>query len=181
MTNLLPMGERKKVSREFLARFVVAALIVVGAAEAVLVVLVAPSYFLARARVEAAVREHESLEKLSPTQDPAIASFLASTRAKIDAGVANESPGAMSATLGKIISLKGAGIRLVGFKSESKGAGSSIVTINGVAADRDSLLRLKERIENEATWGEVDLPVSSFAKDRDINFMIQFTESTTPK
>ncbi|MDP3645652.1 MAG: hypothetical protein Q8R25_01050 [bacterium] len=181
MTNLLPIGDRKGVSKEFLARLAAAALIVVGLAEAILIVLVAPSYFLARSRIEAAEKEHVSLEKLSPAKDPAIATFLSTTKAKIDAAVANEQPDAMSTTLANIVTLKGAGIHILGFKSESKGAGSSVVTVNGIAADRDALLRFKERIEREATWGAVDLPVSSYAKDRDINFVIQFTETDAPQ
>jgi hypothetical protein len=50
---------------------------------------------------------------------------------------------------------------------------NSTLSIGGVATTRDALLSFKKKLEADEKFEEIVLPVSSLAKDTDIDFSLQ--------
>lgn len=78
--------------------------------------------------------------------------------------------------LPKILDLKTADVRVenISFSEQvtDKNKVSHIIGISGVAATREALLAFGNSLRREAFIKEVDLPVSNFAKERDLEFSL---------
>lgn len=48
------------------------------------------------------------------------------------------------------------------------------ITISGYAADRETLLKIKEILENSSEYKDIDFPLSNLVSPKDINFRFSF-------
>jgi hypothetical protein len=83
----------------------------------------------------------------------------------------------MYPVIGHIVSLTGSSITLSDISYQIQTATSASITLQGRAADRQSLLSFTQTLETNGHFQNVDLPVSSFAKDTDIDFSISLNTS----
>jgi hypothetical protein len=72
----------------------------------------------------------------------------------------------------KIIQVKNTAIRITDIQYKTVTATSSLITLEGNADRRDALKEFVTELENITGFTDVVLPVSNFAKDRDIDFTI---------
>lgn len=50
----------------------------------------------------------------------------------------------------------------------------SEISLSGISDSRDSLLLYVETLKSNESFGEIDLPISNLAKERDIDFSLKF-------
>ena len=77
-----------------------------------------------------------------------------------------------SAVIRLITDNKGDYVRIQSVAFEKGVATEGKIVLAGIARDRDSLTDFVKMIESQEIFTKVDLPVSNFAKDKDINFSI---------
>ncbi len=74
----------------------------------------------------------------------------------------------------KILEKKSANIRLTGILFGAVSDKRQIV-LNGIAKDREALLEFAQSIGREKAFSDISLPVSNFAKNKDIEFSFSVT------
>ena len=99
-----------------------------------------------------------------------IAKIFHTTNNKLAALSSSSQSNNLDTLVADIISLKGSSVQLDQITYNKDTATSSTFTLQGVALDRDSLLLFSKKLEADAVFQNVNLPVSNFAKDKDINF-----------
>lgn len=67
-----------------------------------------------------------------------------------------------------------AGVKVTSISYERK-KDDGLVLVGGVAPDREALLAFLKVLRQEPLFSEVDLPISSFVKNRDIDFSMKIT------
>ena len=70
-----------------------------------------------------------------------------------------------------LISKKNSGIKISGVVYSPKAQNFTVV-VNGIADDRESMTSFVKSLDNEVVFDEVNVPVSNYAKSKDIPFSI---------
>jgi hypothetical protein len=81
-----------------------------------------------------------------------------------------KSPVYVQDLLNKIVSFKNTGIRLTDVLYQSQTSSTSILTLRGVASNREALISFSKNISSDPLFKNVNIPVSNFAKDKNISF-----------
>lgn len=79
--------------------------------------------------------------------------------------------------LSKIIFLKNNGIRLTDVIYQKQTATTSVFTLKGFAINRDSLISFSKNISSDPVFKDINLPVSNFTKDKNIEFSFDINVS----
>lgn len=74
----------------------------------------------------------------------------------------------------RVISLKPAGVSLGGLLWKKSDTGA-VISVSGVAKDRQALLLFQEQLNSSHQFSRAVLPVSNFAKDRDLEFELSIS------
>lgn len=77
-----------------------------------------------------------------------------------------------SAITKSIIKERNESIYFTELSFELQNATTTFITLRGVAKDRKSLLRFSDDLSSE--FGQINLPVSNFAKEKDLEFYLDF-------
>ena len=170
MYHLLPPEDKKSLARDYQFRRVFAALSLFAAAGAILLIAMTPSYFRVSESREAAAAD---LAAASAKNDPAAENSLSGEISADAAEAALLSPGTSLTVFDafeKAVADKPADIHISGLFYGTGSAGT--IRITGKADTREALLRYDDTLRGEAIFSKVDLPISSFASNRDIDFTI---------
>jgi hypothetical protein len=175
--NLLPKEEKDLIKGTFKSRSIGAALYVVSFVLISGIVMLMPVYFVSTGYMqEDSVRggsgskiidsgEVEELLKI-PEEINAKASFVQSFVSM---------PSSVE-TINKIFSFlpEGVFLKSVNFDRNQtfKGKTGTVVLVSGNALTRDSLLKFSNSLKESKEFSQVEIPVSSFAKDKNLSFSI---------
>ncbi len=175
MFKLLTEPEAKKVAREYARR---RGVVILAGLILVLVIGIAgllPSFVLLN------VRENEVLERVRITDTlepkaggPDVEVWLSLTNRRLALLSPELDTDRPSVSIGQILEQKVPGIRLTGIswiKADDKVA----ISVAGISRDRQTLVTFENRISTSGYFSDVTLPISDFAKDRDISFQIKFS------
>lgn len=176
MTNLLPLHVQKQIASEYKRRRT----IIILSACIVTIILSAgflvPSYILStvkRSEVRNAVAQARStIEDFEKTKSEA-SILLKDAEKKLALLGTTDVASHPSDVMRVVTDTKGPYIRLQSITFETgKGDGVGNMVVAGIAKDRDSLTGFVKQLESEKLFSKVDLPVSNFAKDKDIMFSL---------
>ena len=171
MHEFLPEIYARIVAKEYRTRLFFVSFSLAIVALAIALALSLPSYFLLRAKAEAANTiasaqpagaEIEGTAKRIEEQRSVIASLAGQER--------------MAAAIERLVSRQTAGIRISGL-SLRRGVGSAALSLSGIAATRENLVFFVKSLEGDPTFTNVNLPVSALAKARDISFSLSIDHS----
>lgn len=171
MLNILPKQQKDALKKEYvLRRYVVWAGLVLSALIISLVLLV-PSYLLSRVRLtDARVKLEQTKAALDSKSFPIdVATELsAATRNAQDLRpfVKQTSPH----DLIKIFETKPNTIKLTEIHFGNRPPAQATIFLKGIAANRESLTNFGRLMEARTEFSKVDLPVSNFAREKDIVF-----------
>lgn len=176
MFNLLPKTEKEAIRREYRFRL---AIVILGLSFGSLIiasVLLLPSFLLSSEKEKAAGQRYETLSaSVKHNSSDNLDAVLRDAKQHL-ALLGHESPKILLHTLIlRIASLKSDRVSLSNFSFVGMDDGKKTVTVSGVARDRASLLAFVRAIERAGLFEKVDVPISNFAKDTDINFSITAT------
>ncbi len=175
MINLLPLEEKKKVRGEYFARLAVTTLYFLFATLLIVLVFIISSYISLAAAGEA---NRNRLDMLASGGAPATEEFdriILETNKKLNILQGGDKDEHIyDQVFGTIISYKGE-IRITGLSYEKAKDGSALVRLTGVSPDRESLLAFTKVLEQEGPFTNVEVPVSNFVKEHDIEFSMEIT------
>lgn len=182
LTNLLPHDRSKKMQREYYVRL---GTVIVSALSAVVLgsgALLIPSYLYLQSQITAEQAHNADLDARLATSNGKEASArlsLLTQDANYLARLATTS--AATASIRSVLMLPRPGIVLSGFTyaPASKGPNGKM-TIAGTAATREMLRAYVQTLGTVPFVTTVDLPISSYAKERDIPFIITLTGTLSP-
>ncbi len=182
LTNLLPEHRKRKLAHGYLFRvFVVASLLVTLLVVAHALLLI-PTYLYVAGQASAEEK------RLATLQIPALDSLEKEIEARIRALEGNENrliqqsdrPTAARA-IGAVLVPPRTGIRITGFTfSPSTTAELTKMTLTGRAVNREALRTYVQTLDDLIFVEKAELPISAYAKERDIEFIVTLTGSFKP-
>jgi len=89
----------------------------------------------------------------------------------------SKNPKLPSTSFDQVLSSKNQGVKITRLSFSIIGKGQGQITVNGIAKDREGLVAFIENLKGKAGFAEVDTPVSDFAKDKDISFVLNIKTS----
>lgn len=179
MLNLLQKKDQKKIYQEYRLRRVVVSLALLTFVGIFLLVLLLSALVLSVARKDEAVRSLTALQEKSSQDTKGVESSLAVANERLLA-LQKEKTVSAHDTFVSIVNDTPTGVRLTGFayqyQTDAKTKDSTKqqlqVTVSGRSVDRDSLRTFVKDLEAADIFDNVTLPVSNFAKDKDIDFIL---------
>jgi hypothetical protein len=172
MLNLLPKNQKSKIVREYRIRFVAVACSLFLAAEIISLILLFPSYLTVQTRINILNSQSTSQKVQNLTTEIAsLGSIIQQTNNYLDVFNSSSTPVGVVESLQNIIGTRDKTIRIGSFYYKTNKEQQQIV-ITGKANSRQSLLDFTKKLKNLPGVVSVDLPVSDFAKSKDIDFSI---------
>lgn len=172
MFNLLPNEDRINVKEEYRRRVVVFSLLFLAIALASSIVLLLPSVYILSQNGGRLKEELEEFKKAPESEDYQIlAKEVRLTRSRLQALKKYPERFEVAEILKKVVDgkPKGAKIDTITFSSAEDGLK---ITLNGIATNRELLRTFVNSLKNDTTFTGVDVPLSSFAKAEDAEFII---------
>ncbi|MEK7614469.1 MAG: PilN domain-containing protein [Patescibacteria group bacterium] len=178
MINLIPPIEKAKIAGAYKKRFFIVFLSLSATAFLIGAVFLVSPYRLAEDNTATILKNIDIVKSLNgplETSNPEFAikdiqkklGILASQKNKNTAGVLIEN----------ILSEQPRKVGINGF-TYGKKKGDSEIEIRGTADSRDDMLDFVRTLENNQYFAKVDVPVSVFIKDKNLEFSIQVTTKT---
>lgn len=171
MFNLLPPDEKKNIHSIYTLRridFVLLAFFATGVAANLLLF---PSFLLTQIK-HSEVKEEISFRQTSlqekNTGELSTAIDKAKEEIEVLSTLTKDAP-TVYELFSKIVARKSEEIKITGILYGGEKNTHEIV-VNGIAQNRDALLRFAENVKRELVFSNVSLPVSNFAKNKDIDF-----------
>lgn len=175
MINLIPNQEKKKMARDFYIKLVAVFYLVLGSAVFIASTSILPPYFLSSVNKNA-VNDRLKLQSNVPV--PVVGEDTLNKVKEIDKklilleGLQGKQFLVSEKVINKIISLKSPEIRISRISYRSLGENGRTIILDGIANNRKSLLSFNQALKDDASFKEVNLPISNFVKESDIIFSI---------
>lgn len=181
LTNLLPKDRNRALRKLYFLRLTVVGVLLLAGIGIVHGVLLLPSYLyvkdLAKERETLLAAVTQRLEGSEEQEIDARVKGLADDAAYL--GRLGAAPKA-SAAVSAILELPRPGITLTGFSFAPSSEGEARMHVSGVAMTRESLRAYEQALKAAAFISSADLPISAYAKERDIDFTIALTGPFLP-
>lgn len=175
MINLIPKEQKRKMVRVFYYKLAVLFFVMLGTSMFIASVIILPSYLVA------SVKNNISNEKLVAQKNEPVPLPDATTVATIK-GINNQLSMIENAEKNKVdfskniidslLSEKIPGIKIVEISYQNDPASGQKISIQGTAPSRDALLSFRLALEKNTAFKQVDLPISNFIKDSNIQFSL---------
>ncbi|MFZ2072182.1 MAG: hypothetical protein WA101_03560 [Minisyncoccia bacterium] len=180
MINLIPIEEKRKMSKDFHFRLVALFLWTLGLSVLMASIALIPAYFLV---TEKANWENQKLETLK--KEPMLKVEQQTKQIVTDLNIklgliekAEQKKFLVSQkVIGEIMLKKMPDIKINKFSYESNPIKSKKINIRGIAPDRERLLIFRQMLEDDPAFLEVDLPISNFIKGSNIEFYLSLMPS----
>ena len=174
MFNLLPKQEKEAIRREYRTRLVIVILWFSFATLVIASVLLVPSILLSSQKEKVAEQRFETLSK-SVEKDNTVNLDAVLRKAQSHLSLlSHEAPKVLlHELLVNIVSTKTDSVSLARFSFAKASEGKRYADINGIAKDRATLLSFVKALERSGLFEKVEVPISNFAEDTDIEFSIR--------
>ena len=177
--NLLPPERRRMLSREYLIRLSIVAVMLATVLAVIAALLLLPAYVFLTTNIVAKEARLANIEStLSSSDEVALSARITALSNDAAALAALEDAPSASASIRTVLAIARPGIILSGLTfSSGVDKKPSVLAVSGRAATRDALRRYQIELQNAPAALSADLPVSAYAKDSDIAFTITMTLS----
>lgn len=175
MTNLLPQSEQLTIQKEYKYRRAVVFVLMFVGAVLMSAGFLLPSLILSNIKLETIGSEAKKARVENEEQSKVNSStvVLKETEEKLALLKSDDEERSVVSAISLITKNKSPNIRIKEISYESGEMGRIVIT--GISKDRQSLTDFLNQMQTIAVFKSVDLPVSNFAKDKDINFSMQIT------
>lgn len=171
--NILPDTEKSLIVKGLRRRFYVVALILVSIAFILGTVMLLPSYFLTRVQVATVISDASNENEIEKKYTE-ILNLPTEIEYKLNIFQKNYADGTVIFHLLKLeedlpekIKINTFSFRRNALYNEKRG---TVITVSGVAADRDSLVQFSTSLKSSKSFSVVDVPISSLTKDKNLPF-----------
>lgn len=180
MINLIPKEERKKITIDFYSRIAILFFLTTGLVFILAAVVIVPSYFFSSLKNSIADiklnTQKEEPVSLPDQQSLAIIKDLNHKLEVIESSKNNKfsvSKNVVNAILSKRIF----DIKITNISYNNDATKGKTINIQGNAPSRGILLLFRKELEDSADFKQVDLPISNFVKESDIQFSLSLIPS----
>jgi hypothetical protein len=171
MFNVLPDTNKKDIIKDYHKRYLVVWLASVVVIQVFFLLCLLPGYVYLISQKNSLQAEDASTKvsgaSNSVTQADQVFKITNTELSLLSASSTESTPFSLVA---QIVALKGSDITIGQITYENKSNTQPSIVLQGVAANRESLLKFSKKIEESGIFQGVDLPVGSFAKDKNIEF-----------
>lgn len=177
MFNLLPQNRKDEIRRTYRMRLVVVALLLFLAIETVSILLLLPSYIISRENTDSARQNLATLQnRLKKTDVETLTKEMRKTKERLDflktASTTTRVTDILAASLGK----RPAGLSVREVHAGKNGAFWN-VELRGIAENREMLRSFARELRTSPVFSSVEVPVSSFAKEVELNFVVELVSA----
>lgn len=177
MINLLPQERKKKLEREYLFRVGITYLLFLIAALIIGAIALLPTYFFAHAKESVVYKQVDELKATTQSNETSqVKADLLSVKERLSALAQGEDRTSFYHVIDTLASHTNTAISFSNI-SYTRGAGNTptSLSLGGTAATREALTSFTQALKDDELFDSVVLPVSSLAKDKDIEFHIDIT------
>lgn len=177
LTNLLPKSSMRTLRREYFLRLATVGSVLLLALLVAHAALLFPTYLYGQANAAAKQAELEALKASRATaEEREIADRLSRLRTDITHLGRLSTLTTGSALVREVLNVPRPGIRLTGITvARAQQEGPDTMTVSGTALTRDSLRAYVTALEAAPSVASAELPISAYAKERDIPFIVKIT------
>jgi hypothetical protein len=172
--NLLPNKEKETLKKNLKLRFLILALFLLSISFLLGLIMLLPSYFLALGNLSKISLENSLSTLKNDDTVKTILNLPQEINSKLKLLQANSKSVSVTDTVSKIIKYLPAGVKLnsVSFAKNQnyKDKDGTVVMVSGVALSRDSLVLFASSLKESGLFSDVEVPVSSLTKDRNLPF-----------
>lgn len=171
MLNLLPSQQKIAIQKEYSARRYIVAFGFVISVLAISLALLSPSYFSTRTRAKIAGDELKFVKQAIDAELPS-AELVSELSAAVKHAEALK-PLAKPVSVYELVRIfegKPKTIKISDISFSDQTGDRPVFTLRGMAQDRESLTAFGRTLESRVEFESVDLPISNFVKERDIDF-----------
>lgn len=183
LTNLLPPSRTRRIRHGYLLRLLTVALLLGAFVVVVHGLLLLPAYLHVSAEVRERTEERARLTANTGTpEERAVQSRIEALRGDIShLSRLGETPTA-SAVLERVLLVPndGVGVQGIAYSAPISATSTGRMVLSGTAATRESLRSYVSALEEVPGVGEVELPISAYAKETAIPFSITLTGTFKP-
>ncbi|MEO8638145.1 MAG: hypothetical protein ABI430_04575 [Candidatus Taylorbacteria bacterium] len=173
MHNLLLEKNKRDIEREYWFRLTIIFLFLLSVLGVILFIALIPSYIFAGLQEKSALEKKQTGEQSAVSVESRNLDLLFKETTNRIAELGGEGS---SLSLHEIIALilkhKNSSIRIEGFTFEPEKDKTRALSLQGIAASRDSLVSFRNDLGQEKDW-QVSLPDSNFAKQSQIDFNLE--------
>ncbi|MSR73362.1 hypothetical protein EXS61_02045 [Candidatus Parcubacteria bacterium] len=181
MTNLLPQTKLASLAKEYkyrLTTVVIFTFVVVVVLSAGFLV---PSFIISNVKLAGIAVEAQKVRAVSELQNTKSTSGTILKDIKMELALLrpDASEDSVQNVIGLITKNKSSDIRIqsVSYVRSVAGTEDGKIVVSGIAKNRKSLTTLTSQIQSNSIFKNVDLPISNFAKYKDIAFSMQISGS----
>jgi hypothetical protein len=175
MFNLLPELEKRFVRSEYSRRRGIIAFSFSLAAIIIAALFLVPSHIVSYYRQKNLQQSVSVLkESIATKNQQNLNSTISTTNKKIETVMNEQGPKVTDILVG-ISHKKSSNIKIKSFQLSRNSSGKRIISLRGISQDRESLFAFANRFKDDSAYGKVDLPISNFAKDQNIDFSMTLT------
>ena len=178
MINLLPPEAKRKVSREYVARLTMVALLAGIALIALAAALKVPSYLLLNGQVDAYSAQYFELQT-GQANLKAAEETIKGTNALARHLAAPEPVRPSSEIIATLDRLAGSNVTIQQFEIDQSAEKVTKIVIRGNAVNRISLAAFSDAVAAHPDFAEANVPIANLAKDQDIDFEINVVPAET--
>lgn len=172
MNNLLLNEDKKRVIREYLTRLFVVFLFLLAFLGGIFFLSLLPSDISSWSKEKAIQSQKQAVDQAVFSLESENLNFLISdVKEKVESLKKGSSGLPLHVVLEKILAHKNSGIVITGFIFQPEKTKNRQVSVEGIANSRDNLVKFSKSLEEEEVFA-VSLPVSNFAKQGNIDFML---------
>lgn len=176
--NLLPHSEQKHIRREYYMRVAVVGSILLSSVTVMGILMIVPSYILAHNERVILEEQHKEVVE-GVKQDTTSQEVIKTMNHQIERADELISKKHIASIFAEIVHEKPPGAFITGLYQEKGSAKLYTVDVRGVADTRATLLSFQESLKNNRAFDSVTIPISNFAKSKNIPFTITLTISDT--
>ncbi len=177
MTNLLPQSEQSLIKKEYKYRRLVVMILLLVGAVVVSSGFLFPSLILSNIKLSTIsdAAEKARISNEQQTKDSSSGAVLKTTENKLALLKSKDSETAFTYLVDLITENKSPDIRIKDISYERSDDGNGKIVVSGLSKNRESLTVFSNQMQAISIFKAVDLPVSNFAKDKDISFSMQIS------
>lgn len=174
MRNLLPEQNKKIIRREYFMRVLSIAFIFLFLTALLSSTFLLPAFFLSIEKEKSVRESAEIVSKSVKFREQNSTDFLLEEAERKLELLSSKNGGILVQDIVmKIVDEKPYGVSIYGISYMELTEGRSRITLTGVAGEREDMLSFRKYLERDGLFSSVRLPVSNFAKDKDIKFSIE--------
>lgn len=179
MINLIPPAAKTRIRTEYWVRAVALWLFVLAAAAVIFAVALLPAQVLIT--TESGYYQAQDAGDTGSTTEPVSAARLLTEANEEARLIVEQSKIPTFLPIADVVNAAAArdGVSIVGFEFTRTAGAIAPVRVSGVAPDRTSLAAFRDALVADARIEQVELPISNFAKNRDIEFSLSLILSTS--